>query len=80
ARITLEGVLYPDTIRKGRINWCIHCYCSYVTIHRIVHPSLFILLFLGKKLLLMDEQAIRLLLKKQTDALHKHIAALAADL
>ncbi|GKE55770.1 ty3-gypsy retrotransposon protein, partial [Tanacetum coccineum] len=28
----------------------------------------------------MDEQAIRLLLKKQTDALHAHIAALAADL
>ncbi|GKC90245.1 hypothetical protein Tco_1150894 [Tanacetum coccineum] len=33
-----------------------------------------------KKKLLMDEQAIRLLLKEQTDALHAQIAALAADL
>ncbi|GJV44615.1 hypothetical protein Tco_1429151 [Tanacetum coccineum] len=47
-------------------------YCSSVTVRRYCS--------LEKKLLLMDKQAIRLLLKEQTDALHAQIAALAADL
>ncbi|GKE10491.1 hypothetical protein Tco_1414042 [Tanacetum coccineum] len=63
-------------------------YCSSGTVHDTVHRLLFTvtvhwLLFIAtihiKNSSLMDEQAIRLLLKEQYDALHAQIAALATE-
>ncbi|GJW15756.1 reverse transcriptase domain-containing protein [Tanacetum coccineum] len=75
ARVMLEGVPYPDTIRKGTIHDTVH----RILFTAIVHWLLSIATIHRKKSSLMDEQAIHLLLKEQSDALHAQIAALATE-
>ncbi|GJV46759.1 hypothetical protein Tco_1436971 [Tanacetum coccineum] len=66
ARITLEEVPYLDTIRKGHINWCFHCYCS-------------LSLFIDKKNHCYGRISW-LLLKEQFDAVTSQIATLTLEI